>query len=84
MSADQRRAAEAPAGPGPGGPGRRGGPPRPGGGPRGHGLTMPVAKPKDLKGALRRLAGLLARERLLIGLIVVLAIVSVAFAVDRA
>ena len=42
---------------------------------------MPVAKPKDLKGALRRLAGLLARERLLIGLVVLLAVVSVAFAV---
>ncbi|MEE4275666.1 MAG: ABC transporter ATP-binding protein [Thermoleophilia bacterium] len=42
---------------------------------------MPVAKPKDLKGALRRLAGLLARERLLIGVVVLLAVVSVALAV---
>ncbi len=81
MSAAERRAAGPPAGPGPAGPGRRGGPPGPGGGPPGHALMMPVAKPKDLKGALRRLAGLLAKERLLIGLVVLLAVVSVALAV---
>jgi ATP-binding cassette subfamily B protein len=81
VSAAARRDAGTPAGPGPAGPGRRGGPPGPGGGPPGHALMIPVAKPKDLKGALRRLAGLLARERLLIGLIVLLAVVSVALAV---
>ena len=62
--------------PGPGRPG--GGPP---GGPPGHALVMPTAKPKDFKGALRRLAGLLAEERLLIALVVLLAVVSVTFAV---
>jgi len=81
VSAAERRAAGPPAGPGPAGPGRRGGPPGPGGGPPGHALMVPVAKPKDLKGALRRLAGLLGRERLLIGVVVLLAVVSVALAV---
>jgi ATP-binding cassette subfamily B protein len=42
---------------------------------------VPVDKPKDLKGALRRLAGLLAKERVLIAVIVLLAIASVALAV---
>ena len=69
-----------PAGP-PAGPGRPGGPPGPGGGPPGHALVMPTAKAKDFKGALRRLAGLLAQERLLIALVVLLAVVSVFFAV---
>ncbi len=64
---------------GPGGPGRRG-PGGPGGGPPGHALMVPVAKPKDLKGALRRLAGLLAEERVLIIVVVVLAVASVALA----
>ena len=68
-----------PAGP-PAGPGRPGGGPGPGG-PGGHALTAPVAKAKDFKGALRRLAGLLAVERLLIGLVILLAVASVAFAV---
>jgi ATP-binding cassette subfamily B protein len=42
---------------------------------------VPVAKPKDLKGALRRLGGLLAKERVLIGVVVLLAVFSVALAV---
>jgi ATP-binding cassette subfamily B protein len=81
VSAAERRAAGPPAGSGPAGPGRRGGPPGPGGGPPGHALMVPVAKPKDLKGALRRLAGLLAEERVLIIAVVLLAVVSVALAV---
>jgi len=76
VSAAERRAGP-PAGPGPTGPGRRGGPPGPGGGPPGHALVMPTAKPKDLKAALRRLAGLLAEERVLIVLVVLLAVASV-------
>jgi len=40
---------------------------------------MPTAKPKDFGGALRRLGGLLRRERLLIAVVLVLAVVSVAF-----
>jgi ATP-binding cassette subfamily B protein len=81
VSAAERRAAGPPAGPGPAGPGRRGGPPGPGGGPPGHALMVPAAKPKDLKGALRRLAGLLAEERVLIAVVLLLAVVSVALAV---
>ena len=74
------RPAGPPAGSPPGGPGRPGGGPGPGG-PGGHALIMPTAKPKDFKGALRRLAGLLAVERLLIVVVVLLAVVSVTFAV---
>jgi len=81
VSTAERRAGGPPSGPGPGGPGRRGGPPGPGGGPPGHALMVPVAKPKDLKGALRRLGGLLAKERVLIGVVVLLAVCSVALAV---
>ncbi len=64
----------------PGGPGRGPGGPGPGG-PGGHALVMPAAKPKDLSGALRRLGGLLRRERLLIAVVLVLAVISVAFMV---
>jgi ATP-binding cassette subfamily B multidrug efflux pump len=80
-AAGETRPAEPPAGPRPGGPGRPGGPPGPGGGPPGHALVMPTARAKDFKGALRRLAGLLAQERPLIALVVLLAVVSVFFAV---
>ncbi len=66
-----------PAGPrrGPGGP--------PGGGPGGgpHGLSIPVSKAEDFKGTMRRLGGLMRRERLLLALVVALAVVSVAFGV---
>ena len=55
-------------GPGPGGPGA-------------HALVMPTAKAKDFRGALRRLAGLLKAERALLIIVVLLAVVSVAFAV---
>jgi ATP-binding cassette subfamily B multidrug efflux pump len=64
-----------PAGPprGPGGPGP--------GGPGGHALVMPTAKAKDFKGTMRRLGGRLRAERLRIALVVVLAVISVTFAV---
>ena len=85
MSTPASRPSGPPAAPGPGGPpgpgARRGGPPGPGGGPPGHALMMPVAKPKDFKGALRRLGGLLAKERVLIGVVIVLAVLSVTLAV---
>ena len=80
MSPGQRRAGPQ-AGSAAAGPGSRGRPPGPGGGPPGHALMVPVAKPKDLKGALRRLAGLLAEERVLIAVVVLLAVASVALAV---
>ena len=57
-----------PGGPGPGGPG-------------GHALVTPTAKAKDLRGSLRRLAGQLKPERALLVTVVLLAVVSVAFAV---
>jgi ATP-binding cassette subfamily B protein len=55
-------------GPGPGGPGA-------------HALVTPTAKAKDLRGSLRRLAGQLRPERILLIMVVLLAVVSVAFAV---
>lgn len=42
-------------------------------------LSMPVAKPKDLRGALLRLARMLRSDRLLITIVVLLAAVSVGF-----
>jgi len=57
-----------PQGPGPGGPG-------------GHALVTPTAKAKDLRGSLRRLAVQLRPEQVLLILVVLLAVVSVAFAV---
>jgi ATP-binding cassette, subfamily B, multidrug efflux pump len=76
-----QKPATPPGGPGggPGGPGRPGGPGP--GGPGGHALVMPTAKPKDFKGALRRLGGLLRAERLRIAVVLVLAVVSVTFMV---
>jgi ATP-binding cassette subfamily B protein len=75
---------------GPGGPGagetRPSGPPgppmrRPGGGPGMFGMSMPPAKPKDFKGSFRRLLDRLGPERPLIAIVIVLAVISVAFAV---
>jgi ATP-binding cassette subfamily B multidrug efflux pump len=57
-----------PQGPGPGGPG-------------GHALVTPTAKAKDFKGTMRRLGGQLRPERTLLFLVVLLAVVSVTFAV---
>ena len=62
-------------------PPRQRGPGGPGGGPGGHALVMPTAKAKDLRGALRRLAGQLKPERALLVTVVLLAVVSVTFAV---
>ncbi|MCC6627132.1 MAG: ABC transporter ATP-binding protein, partial [Chloroflexi bacterium] len=47
----------------------------------GMGMSLPAAKARDFNGSLRRLAGHLAPDRMLIGLVVALAIVSVTFAV---
>jgi ATP-binding cassette, subfamily B, multidrug efflux pump len=65
------------AGPGGFGPGRR-----PGGGPGMMGMmSMPVQRAADFRGSFGRLIGQLAPERVLVLLVVVLAVVSVAFAV---
>jgi ATP-binding cassette subfamily B multidrug efflux pump len=60
-----------------GGPGRGRGP---GGGPGGM-FGMPVGKSKDFKGSFRRLLERLGPERPLIALVIVLAVISVTFAV---
>jgi ATP-binding cassette, subfamily B, multidrug efflux pump len=60
----------------PGGPAMRRGP-----GMMGMGMGMPAAKSKDFSGSFRRLVGRLRPERRLIVLVILLAIVSVAFAV---
>jgi ATP-binding cassette subfamily B multidrug efflux pump len=63
-------------------PPRGAGGPGPGpGGPGAHALVTPTAKAKDLRGSLRRLAGQLRPERALLIMVVLLAVVSVAFAV---
>jgi ATP-binding cassette subfamily B multidrug efflux pump len=63
-------------------PPRGAGGPGPGpGGPGAHALVTPTAKAKDLRGSLRRLAGQLKPERALLIMVVLLAVVSVAFAV---
>jgi len=78
-----------PAGPGgPGGAAATGGPTRPpmrrggfGGGPPGMGMMMSAEKSKDFRGSFRRLLGELRPEARQIVLVMLLAIVSVAFAV---
>jgi ATP-binding cassette subfamily B multidrug efflux pump len=55
-------------GPGPGGPG-------------GHALIMPAAKSKDFRGTMKRLVGLLGPDRPLLLLVLVLAVISVTFAI---
>jgi ATP-binding cassette subfamily B multidrug efflux pump len=71
----ERRESAAPAGPAA----------RPGPGPRGgHGMMgmgMPTAKARDFRGSFRRLVARLRPEAPLIALVVVLAVISVAFAV---
>ena len=62
-----------PGGPGGGGPGR--------GGPGAHALVMPAEKSKDLRGTLKRLVRMLRPERARIIFVLVLAVVSVSFAV---
>ena len=72
-TASSKATAPRPGGPG-GGPG--------GGGPfGGHGMTAPVAKARDFKASLRRLGRYLAPFRVQIILVVVLAVVSVAFSI---
>ena len=51
------------------------------GGPGAHALVMPTAKAKNVRGALARLAGELRDERAILVIVVLLAVVSVAFAV---
>jgi ATP-binding cassette subfamily B protein len=67
-------AKNAPTSPRPGGGGFRGGP-----GPGGHGLAMPVAKPKNLRESGKRLLGLLRPHRVMIAIVIALGIVSVVF-----
>lgn len=70
MSAENRPAAAAPAGPPAGGPhGPRRGPMM--------GMGMPTAKANDFRASLRRLLGVLRPERLVIGTVVALSVVSV-------
>jgi ATP-binding cassette subfamily B protein len=69
---------------GPGGPGAATPPPgRPGGmrGPGMMGMGLPVGRSRDFRGAMRRLLGHLGPERPLILIVVVLAVISVTFAV---
>ncbi|MHB8460463.1 MAG: ABC transporter ATP-binding protein [Candidatus Limnocylindrales bacterium] len=58
---------------------------RPGGGPRGPmmgmGMGLPPAKSRDFRGSLRRLVGHLRPEAPLIVLVIVLAVISVTFAI---
>jgi ATP-binding cassette subfamily B multidrug efflux pump len=68
-----------PGAPGGFGPGR-GRPGGPMGGPMG-GLGMPVEKPANFRGTLRRVLQLLRPERVTVGAVIVLALTSVAFAV---
>jgi len=74
--------------PGAGAPAGAGGPPRPptrrggfGGGPHGMGAMMPAEKSKDFRGSFRRLLGELRPETRQIVFVMLLAIVSVTFAV---
>ena len=69
-----------PGGMGPGGPGGRPGG-RGGPGMFGMGMGLPPAKSKDFRGSLKRLFGHLRPEASLIALVVLLAVVSVFFAV---
>ena len=65
-----------------GGAGGRGGPGGPAAGPMGRGMAMPAAKPRTSGARFRRLLGELRPERRLRSLVVmVLAVVSVAFSV---
>ncbi len=75
-------ASGAEARPGAGGPPTGPGMRRPGaGGPGMFGMSMPPAKARDFKGSFRRLIDRLRPERRLIAIVIVLAVISVAFAV---
>ncbi|TAL11449.1 MAG: ABC transporter ATP-binding protein, partial [Chloroflexota bacterium] len=73
MSGPTRSGPSGPMGPGRGGPGR--------GGPGMLFQQLPAARSKDFRGSFRRLLGELRPEQPLIVLVLVLAVVSVAFAV---
>ena len=76
MSARDESKAIAPAG-----PGGRGRPAGPGGGPPGHMMSMPVEKPKNFKASFGRLLSRLRPERVKIGFVLALSVVSVTLAV---
>jgi ATP-binding cassette, subfamily B, multidrug efflux pump len=48
-------------------------------GPGGHGLAMPVAKPKNLRESGKRLLGLLRPHRVMIAIVIALGVISVIF-----
>jgi ATP-binding cassette, subfamily B, multidrug efflux pump len=78
-----RPGAGAPTRPGAAAPafGPPGGPRRPGGGPGMMSMMMPVQKPTNFRASFQRLVDRLAPERALVALVIVLAVISVAFAV---
>jgi ATP-binding cassette subfamily B multidrug efflux pump len=69
------------SGPGPAGAGPRRPPMGRGFGPGGHGMMMPPAKSKDFRGSLERLVRRLAPEAPRIVVVLVLAVISVSFAI---
>ena len=62
-------------------PARPRGPGGPGGGGPAHALARPTERSKDFRGTLKRLVGMLRPERASIAIVLVLAVVSVTFAV---
>ena len=81
MSGPMGRPGGAPGGgPGGGGP-RPGGGPGPGGGPPHMGMMMPTAKAADFRASFTRLLGELRPERILVGIVVALGVVSVFLAI---
>ena len=62
-------------------PARPRGPGGPGGGGPAHALARPTERSKDFRGTLKRLVGMLRPERARIAIVLVLAVVSVTFAV---
>ncbi|HEY5528095.1 MAG TPA: ABC transporter ATP-binding protein, partial [Thermoleophilia bacterium] len=52
-----------------------------GGGPPGHALMIPAEKPKDFKGAIKRLAAMLKPDHMRISVVLALSVVSVTFSV---
>ncbi len=80
MSGPMGRPGGAPGGPGGAGP-RPGGGPGPGGGPPHMGMMMPTAKAANFRASFTRLMGELGPERILVGIVVALGVVSVFLAI---